>query len=185
MPHARISTAVDVAQQASAASRRRARARCRRTPSSVSATARGCSKISFCMKCRYGPSSTAPALRARRPPSRSTRCPCGIVDRVAFGAHVGDVAFLEIGDAARDRHAAPQRRRRGSGRPSPMPTTQRAALPRADDASGLARRDHRDRIRALEFRHCELHRAQQIALRGAVPVRVHQVRDRPRCRSAC
>ena len=25
------------------------------TASSVSATARGCSKISFCMKCRYGP----------------------------------------------------------------------------------------------------------------------------------
>ena len=40
---------------------------------------------------------------------------------------------------------------------------ERTALPRTDDAPGLARRDRGDRIGAVEFRDGQLHRAQQVA----------------------
>ncbi len=40
--------------------------------SSVSPTARGCSWISFCMKCRYGPSSSEASDTSDRCTSRST-----------------------------------------------------------------------------------------------------------------
>ncbi len=45
------------------------------TASSVSAIARGCSKISFCMKCRYGPSSTAAPDASMVITGRSARLP--------------------------------------------------------------------------------------------------------------
>ena len=86
-----------------------------------------------------------PARRARRR-SRRTR------------AHVGDVAFLEIRDAARDRQ-----QRRGVGGEEVVVLAdaddQRAPLPRADDAAGLARRDHRDRVGAVELGDRRLHGA--------------------------
>jgi hypothetical protein len=45
------------------------------TLSSVSAIARGCSKISFCMKWLYGPSSTASPEVFTVTMSRATRTP--------------------------------------------------------------------------------------------------------------
>ena len=80
------------------------------TPSSVSATARGCSKISFCMKCRYGPSSTARRAVRHVDDRALDALSLRVVDRVALAPHVGDVAFVEIDDAPRHRQ---QRRRVG------------------------------------------------------------------------
>ena len=54
---------------------------------------------------------------------------------------------------------------------------ERAPLPRTDDTTGLAGRDGSDRIRPLEFRHGKLHRAQQVAVGRAVPMRVHEMRN--------
>ncbi len=101
----------------------------------------------------------------------------GVVDRVALAPHVGDVALFEIRDAPRD-----AKERGGIGGEEVVAVAQahhqRTSLPRTHDTSGLARRDHRDRVRALEFGDGELDRAQQVAVGGAVPVRVHEVRDR-------
>ncbi len=99
-----------------------------------------------------------------------------VVDRVRLAPDVGDVALVEIRDAARHRQ-----QRRGVGGDVVVVLAEaddhRAALARADDAAGLARRDHGDRVRALELGDGQLHRAQQVAVRGAVPVRVHEVGD--------
>ena len=100
-----------------------------------------------------------------------------IVDRVIFAPDVGDIALLEISDALRD---ADQRRRIGCEEMVvfPEPDDKRAAGPRADDPARFARGDHGDRIRPLEFGDGQLDRAQQVLLRGAMPMRVDQVRDR-------
>ena len=58
-----------------------------------------------------------------------------------------------------------------------MPTTSGLPWPRADDAPRLARRDDRDRVRAFELGDGELHGAQQVLLRRAMPMRVHEMRD--------
>ena len=100
----------------------------------------------------------------------------GVVDRPAFGAHVGDVALVEIGEAVRHR-----KEREGIGREKMVvgadADDERAAGARTDDPAGLARRDDGDRIRAVQFRNGHLDRTQQIAPAGAVPVRVHEMRD--------
>ena len=91
----------------------------------------------------------AATLRRRRSRARP-RLPLRVVDRVGLAAHVGDVAFFEIDDAARDRQ-----QRRGVGREEVIAVAdaddQRAARPRADDAARLARRDHGDRVGAVKL----------------------------------
>ncbi len=99
-----------------------------------------------------------------------------IVDRPGFAAHVGNVAILEV------RHPVRDRKQRGRvGREEMVVGTdahdQRAAGARADDASRLARRDHRDRVGAVELGDRHLHGAQQVAAARSVPVRVDEMRD--------
>ncbi len=73
-----------------------------------------------------------------------------VVDRIGLAAHVGDVALFEVDDATRDRQ---QRRRIGREKVIAVAQAdhQRASCPRADHAAGLARRDHGDRVGAVEF----------------------------------
>ena len=119
--------------------------------SMVSAIARGCSWISFCMKCRYGPSSSdasetsetctsrshfvAVARRTRAPPSRvsSAVSPSSrkITRRVddTIAEHVGRDEVLALAQADQ----------------------QRAAHARGDHAVGIALVDHRDRVGAVQF----------------------------------
>ena len=109
-------------------------------------------------------------------PAARRASPRGVDDRVALAADVGDVAFLEVDDAPRDRQ-----QRGGVGGEEVLAVAQaddqRAAVARADDAAGLARRDDGDRVRAVEFGgRAPAPRAAGRRRRG-VPVRVDQVRD--------
>ena len=85
-----------------------------------------------------------------------------VVDRIGLEAHVGDVAFVEIDDASRDRQ---ERRRIGSEEVIAVADAddQRAPGPRADDAARLARRDHGDRVGAVKLGDRRAHRAHEIA----------------------
>src|SRR5471032_2152601 len=74
VPHARIST-LSISAKTSAASAPNNSAEKRLVCGIVSVIARGCSKISFCIKCRYGPSSTAPPYAATTRTSRSEGIP--------------------------------------------------------------------------------------------------------------
>ena len=127
------------------------------TDSSVSATARGCSKISFCMKWRIGAKLDGRARRLDRDHGPVDALAARVVDRPGFAAHVGDVAVLEIGDAARDR----QKRRRVGGEEMVVGADaddERASRARADDAARFARGDHGDRVRPVELGDRPLHR---------------------------
>ncbi len=99
-----------------------------------------------------------------------------VVDRPRLATYVGDVAVFEVGDAARHR----EQRRSIGGEEMVVGADaddERAPGARADDAPRLARRHHRDRVRAVKLRHRLLDRAQEVAAAGAVPVRVHEMRD--------
>ena len=99
-----------------------------------------------------------------------------VVERVGLAPDVGDVAFLEVDDAARHRE---QSGRVGGEEVVVVAESddQRAPRPCADDAPRLARRQHGDRVGPVEFRGRRLHRAQQVAATRTVPVRMNQVRD--------
>jgi hypothetical protein len=74
-----------------------------RRPSRVSAMARGCSKISFCMKCRYSPRSAESAATEDSRTGRSTGCPSAVPDGDAVAAQLGEVALLQKDEAIGDR----------------------------------------------------------------------------------
>ena len=102
--------------------------------------------------------------------------PAGVVDRECLAADIGHVAFLEVDHAARHRQ-----QRRGVGSEEVVVFAQAhdqgTARAGADDPAGLARRDHRDRVRPLELGNRSLHRAQQVASARRVPVCVDEVRN--------
>ena len=141
-------------------------------PRIVSATARGCSKISLCMKCLWPSFSAAtgapldPARLARRPARRSARrcaMPVGGEDR--------ELALLEEDHLAR---VLEDRRDVGGEEALALAEAddERRGVLRGDDLAGPLLGDDRDRVGALHLRERRAHRG----LRG----RARRRRARPR-----
>ena len=157
----RLNTSVAAGPNAASSSRPLATRSC-----SVSATARGCSWISFSMKWRYWPFSAASATSSLSRTGRSTAVAVAVDDRAPIAPHLGDIALLQEHEAAR------HRQQRGDIRGDEVlldaqSDDHRAALARDDQAVRIVLAHHRERVGALELGHRRAHRLEQVADRRA------------------